>query len=200
MDLFFFISTIILIFICIFPVIRFLAVKCNIIPNEGTYHDRVPNIQSAAHDPSSENPVGGTHEVVVHRSRFSGSLSALATSFLGLAFLYFILSGKLSLDLVYTGTSSSKSMEKQVASGNSGIDWKVVDGVRWFRVIGTDSAGISYSGWISELFFRREPPDSNPESKDFMEKIGLPSMKERLEGAKQMRNIGKTLQKVLSSD
>ncbi|HNW36995.1 MAG TPA: hypothetical protein PKM25_18795, partial [Candidatus Ozemobacteraceae bacterium] len=74
------------------------------------------------------------------------------------------------------------------------------DGVRWHLVIGTDTAGIGYSGWVSEAFFRQSPPQSSPGGKDILEKFGLPSWDERIKAAKQLKKVGNALQKALANN
>ncbi|HOT29763.1 MAG TPA: hypothetical protein PLU72_16420 [Candidatus Ozemobacteraceae bacterium] len=122
------------------------------------------------------------------------------SSVAGVVFLYYIASGRFSIDAMYTLSETDRDHSIATASEPHGIDWKVVDGVRWFRVIGTDSAGIPYNGWISELFLRDAPPEPSSETKGIMEKIGLPSVKEKIEGARQLRKIGKALEQALTKD
>ncbi|NLI80003.1 MAG: hypothetical protein GX442_26600 [Candidatus Riflebacteria bacterium] len=81
--------------------------------------------------------------------------------------------------------------------GLRGKDWAVVDGIRWFRFLGTDSAGVGYDGWVSELAFQAAPPESSGEG-DLLQKVGLPSVKERVEAARRLRNVGNTLRQTLS--
>ncbi len=81
--------------------------------------------------------------------------------------------------------------------GLRGPDWAVVDGIRWFRFLGTDSAGVGYDGWVSELAFQTAPPEPSGEG-DLLQKVGLPSVKERVEAARRLREVGKALQQTLS--
>lgn len=197
--MFIYFLTFILLFICIFPVIRLFAIKCGIIPDEAACEKVHANIHLSGIKAGPER-YDDTPDVGIAKSGFPISFRAISASLLGMGFLYAITSGFVSVDAVYQDLSPSRPSGPHAAAEPAGSDWKIVDGIRWFRVNGTDSAGIGYSGWVSELFFRREPPESNPEAKDLMEKIGLPSMKERLEAAKQLRNIGKSLQQALSND
>ncbi|MBP7634237.1 hypothetical protein KBA41_08685 [Candidatus Ozemobacteraceae bacterium] len=130
------------------------------------------------------------------RSRLRYVVSSIA----GIIFLYSIASGRFSVDGLCTSPTHVPAAVPRTASESHGLDWKVIDGVRWIRVTGTDSAGIGYNGWISELFIKNAPPEPSSETNDIMEKIGLPSMKEKLEGARQLRKVGKALEQALSKD
>ncbi len=199
MNTFLFIATVVLVFVFVFPLMRLVAMKCGVIPpthdhaslpeKADTTSQPVPMSGLPDRDPGDSAPTSG-------RSSFRYAASTIA----GIIFLYSIVSGKLSVDALYTSSAPSPDPAHTTASESSALDWKLVDGVRWFRVTGTDSAGIGYTGWISELFLRDAPPEPSSDTKGIMEKIGLPSMKEKLEGARQLRKIGKALEQALSRD
>lgn len=69
-----------------------------------------------------------------------------------------------------------------------------VNGIRWFRVLGTTTTGIGYRGWVSEFGLLERPPDPVAAT-DVAALLGLPSMRERLEAAKQLREIGEELRR-----
>ncbi|EKD81052.1 MAG: hypothetical protein ACD_39C02007G0002 [uncultured bacterium] len=73
----------------------------------------------------------------------------------------------------------------------------IVDGVNWIKIVATSSTGIPFTGWVSELAIQKEPPKENPMSDEFMKKLGLPTQKERLEGAKRLRKVGESLDTAL---
>lgn len=77
-----------------------------------------------------------------------------------------------------------------------GNDWAVIDGVRWFRLVGTDSAGIGYDGWVSEYAFHQALPSPTGDG-DIFQKMGLPSIKERIEAARRLRQTGEALKQAL---
>jgi hypothetical protein len=79
----------------------------------------------------------------------------------------------------------------------AGSDWAVIDEVRWFKVVGTDSAGIGFSGWVSEMAFQKHPPVPSGETKNLLEKAGLPTVKERVKAMKQLQSMGDNLKKQL---
>ena len=103
-----------------------------------------------------------------------------------------------SIDRIVKSRLSNLVGSPSPIAENRGDDWALIDGVRWFRVIGTDTAGVGYSGWVSEFAFNDMLPASSGE-KDLLEKIGLPSIKERVKAAKQMKRIGDSLKQALKS-
>lgn len=76
-----------------------------------------------------------------------------------------------------------------------GQDWAEVDGIRWFHLLGTDSAGIGFHGWVPELAFKDNPPEPTPGGKGIMEKIGLPSVAEQVKAAKQLKKMSDELRR-----
>ncbi len=72
-------------------------------------------------------------------------------------------------------------------------NWMMVDGVRWFQFIGTDSGGVGYSGWVPELAFRDFPPTPSPGTKNILQKLGLPDPGETAKAIKQMKNVNKVM-------
>ncbi|HEY9069741.1 MAG TPA: hypothetical protein VIV61_05755 [Candidatus Ozemobacteraceae bacterium] len=190
-------TVVILVAVC-YPVIRLMANHYGILSD---IHSDAEQAQPAP-APLEQEPAPSGYPPVCDtpfKRRFGGLLSLLFI-LVGGGFLYGLTSGKISLDALYNRLHPPKAQTSAVVSEPSGLDWKLVDGIRWFHVTGTDSAGIGYSGWVSELFFLSSPPKSTPEGKDILEKLGLPSFKERLEAAKQLREVGSVLQQALKNN
>lgn len=83
----------------------------------------------------------------------------------------------------------------------SGADWAVVDGVRWFKIVGTDSVGIGFGGWVSEMAFKGGPPASTGSSTNgIMQKLGLPTPEESVQAYKQLQKLGKDMKKQLRNN
>lgn len=190
MNVLLFVTTVLLVGVFVFPLIRLVALKCGIIPPIHEFPSQ------PAHTPVLPECDAGYEAPASGRSGFRYTLSSVA----GLIFLYCIGTGRFSIDTPHPASEPTPNTSPIRASESHGLDWKIVDGVRWFHVAGTDSAGIGYTGWISELFLRVEPPESSSDTPGIMEKISLPSMKEKLEGTRQLRKIGKALEQALSKD
>gem|GEM_PF-2101719 len=193
--------TIIVIIAVFFPLFRLIAAKANFFPEspEGELPSPESDKTQSPTDANTEMANEPYPEVPPPPSRPRRLRGHLYTVFtlLGISLVFCLATGKISLDRLYSKHYKAKSAAAHTPNESSGEDWKVVDGIRWFRVTGTDSAGVGYSGWVSELVFRQNPPESLPAVKGFLEKLGFPSMKERLDAARQMRNISQALQKAL---
>jgi len=103
----------------------------------------------------------------------------------------------ISIDkLVYR--SFTKNLSDTPSVVHLGVDWTIVDGVRWFKVNGTDTMGIGYHGWVSEMSFCASPPVQMPnQTKDILSKLGLPTIEERSKAIKQQKKLAAALQKAL---
>lgn len=78
-----------------------------------------------------------------------------------------------------------------------GKNWKIIDGVRWFYINGKDDSGVFFKGWVSEYAFWPTPPNPSPTGKNFLEKLGLPTVQERIAAVKQLQEVGKALRQSL---
>lgn len=94
-----------------------------------------------------------------------------------------------SLDKAFRGGNSLPTAEAKAQPFPSDTDWVVVDGVRWFKLIGTDSGGIGYAGWVPELAFRDSPPASASVAKNFLQKMGFPDPEETAKAIKQVKEV-----------
>ena len=79
-----------------------------------------------------------------------------------------------------------------------GEDFQQVNGIRWFHIVGTDSAGVGYMGWVSEFAFYPNPPEAASDS-DIFSAVGLPTIKERMKAIKQRKYIGDSLREALKN-
>lgn len=199
MNIILFIITVFIVFVFVFPLLRFVAMACGIIhaPPDTTSCSETTD-SAASSTPRIDYPEDDPSDAP-SSARRAGYRYA-ASSVVSLLFLYFIATGRVSVDALYTATLPPDGSPRPAPSQPHGHDWKIVDGVRWFRVTGTDSAGIGYSGWTSELLLREAPPEASSDTPGILEKIGLPSVKEKLEGARQLRKVGKALEQALSRD
>lgn len=73
----------------------------------------------------------------------------------------------------------------------------VVDGINWFMIVATSTRGVPFTGWVSELAIQTEPPKENKMANEMMQKLGLPTNRERLESIKQLKKVGKALNTAL---
>jgi len=73
----------------------------------------------------------------------------------------------------------------------------VVDGVNWIKIVATSTSGVPFEGWVSELAIHKEPPKENKMADAFMEKIGLPTNRERKESIKSLKNVSGALKEAL---
>ena len=69
----------------------------------------------------------------------------------------------------------------------------VVDGINWFRLVATSTSGVPFEGWVSEMAIQSEPPKENKMADEMMKKLGLPTQREKLEGARRLRGISESL-------
>lgn len=199
MNISLFIITVLIVFAFAFPLLRFVAMACGIIPaapdSSSCSNTTEPAAASAPPTFCPEDELG----VAATQARRTGYRYAVS-SLMGLLFLYFVVTGRFSVDALYTSSLPAGEPPRPAVSHHHGHDWKIVDGIRWFRVTGTDSAGIGYSGWTSELLLRDAPPEASSDTPGILEKIGIPSAKEKIEGVRQLRKVGKALEQALSRD
>lgn len=194
-----FIITVLIIFVFVFPLLRFVAMAFGIIhapPETMSCTESTESSTSSAPRIVYPENDPGVAPSPAQRTGFRYAVSTVVS----ILFLYFIATGRVSVDALYTTSLPPDGSPRPTSSQLHGLDWKIVDGVRWFRVTGTDSAGIGYSGWTSEFLLREAPPETSSDTPGILEKIGLPSVKEKLEGARQLRKVGKALEQALSRD
>lgn len=120
---------------------------------------------------------------------------AIAASILGV--IGYCLYHGISLDQFLRGKLGT-SIETAQSSEPMGKDWAMRNGLRWVYLVGTDSAGVGYRGWVSEFSFLRGLPEPTGEQ-DILSRMGLPSIKERLEGARQLRKTVDALNQALKN-
>lgn len=73
----------------------------------------------------------------------------------------------------------------------------IVDGVNWIKIVATSTSGVPFEGWVSELAIHKEPPKENKMADAFMEKIGLPTNRERIESIRSLKKVGNALKESL---
>ncbi len=80
-----------------------------------------------------------------------------------------------------------------------GQDWVDIEGIRWFKILGTDSSGMGYSGWVSELAIKKAPPLYLGSSAELITHLGFPSSKERARNAKALRKLLEDMERAVHS-
>jgi hypothetical protein len=93
----------------------------------------------------------------IHIHRSYSSLPVRMAALVILIFIGYSLYSIGSFDKALRGPTSPDPLAR---SRPDGQNWRVADGIRWFHVLGTDSAGICYSGWVSERSIQPHPPVS----------------------------------------
>ncbi|HOY65490.1 MAG TPA: hypothetical protein PLP29_01300, partial [Candidatus Ozemobacteraceae bacterium] len=164
MDMLIFAVTILLLVIFCYPILRYLARHLGVPVDAPAQTSVAPDSPPAVEAPLPSESSPSTTDTP--RSNKAGGFLSVCFILVGGSLLYGLSSGKLSLDGLYAKWKPPQKSSSPVASEPMGLDWRIVDGIRWFHVTGTDTAGIGYSGWVSELFFRDSPPESSPEGKD----------------------------------
>ncbi|RCK79378.1 MAG: hypothetical protein OZSIB_0018 [Candidatus Ozemobacter sibiricus] len=148
---------------------------------------------ASAHPGVAEEPDAAAFAVASPRSSFAAGRYAVICGVIGL--FVFCLHEGISLDRLVRERWRPAAGPAAVAVPR-GEDWAIIDGVRWFRLVGTDSAGVGYQGWVSELAFNQAPPEPSGDG-DLLQKIGLPSIRERVEAARRLRQAGEALKQAL---
>lgn len=146
---------------------------------------------------SKGEPGGETEDPFAPRLPLPRSNGRLALAFAIVGIFGLFLHQGFSLDQWVKDRMAPPAAGPVADPGLRGKDWAVVDGIRWFRFLGTDSAGVGYDGWVPELAFQAAPPEPSGEG-DLLQKVGLPSVKERVEAARRLREVGKSLRQALS--
>lgn len=102
----------------------------------------------------------------------------------------------------HTGPNSiaaEETIQREAMSEANFVGHTVVEGVNWFKIVATSTTGVPYEGWVSELAIRKEPPKENKAADAMMQKLGLPTNKERIHNIKKMRNVVDALKTALSN-
>ncbi|MDD2997601.1 MAG: hypothetical protein PHV05_00990 [Candidatus Riflebacteria bacterium] len=76
---------------------------------------------------------------------------------------------------------------------------RVVDGINWFKIVATSTEGIPFEGWVSEMAIQSQPPEENKLADELMQKLGLPTNRERIDSIKKIKNINQALDTALES-
>lgn len=100
-----------------------------------------------------------------------------------------------SFDTAFQKAFPGKTAVQAATVAPQGKDWKEVDGIRWFYLVGTDSSGVGFQGWVPELAFKEAPPEPTPGGKTLLETIGLPSAAEQAKAAKQLKKMSEELRR-----
>ncbi len=129
------------------------------------------------------------------KPRRSSGGTVLSLAFLGA--IGYLWSQHGSLDQMIKAWSSPASQPAPAAQAQLASDHAVIDGIRWFQLVGTDSAGVGYSGWVSELAFHQQPPEpSHASGTDaILQKLGLPTTADTVKAARQLRKLGEDLKR-----
>ena len=192
-------TTIILFLVLIIAAVRLIRKAFD--PEEENRHipHRVYSSSSTASSSSSDKPFPDPADegyplaegAWKPRRSLSGTFLTLAF-FAGVGYVWFYHG---SLDQALKTLTPKMAPAVPVAGIAPGADHAVVDGVRWFRLVGTDSTGIGYQGWVSELAFREVPPEPSGASGTggLLQKAGLPTPAEQVKAAKQLRKVGDQL-------
>jgi hypothetical protein len=68
-----------------------------------------------------------------------------------------------------------------------------VDGVNWFEISGKAANGELINGWFSEFALKKEPAKESKGIDAVSKKLGLPTVKERMEYIKKLKKINSAL-------
>jgi hypothetical protein len=148
-----------------------------------------------------------THRRSPRRLSFSGTMILVAA----FAFLVYTnidliketkLYKRLNSDLNSNLTSKSGEPEKPVIEAKTLriTGEKKVDGVVWFQLTGTNSNGEKVQGWFTEYALKQKPPEEAKMINSLSEKLGLPTMEERVEYYKKLKNINSSLNQALKPE
>lgn len=96
-------------------------------------------------------------------------------------------------------TAPADEQKRQTISAGNIYGHAVVDGVNWFKIVATSSEGVPFEGWINEMAIHASPPRENKAADALMQKLGLPTNKERIDSIKSLKKVGSALKDSLRS-
>ncbi len=94
---------------------------------------------------------------------------------------------------------ASNEEKRQTISPGTIDGHAIVDGVNWFKIVATSSEGVPFEGWINEMAIHASPPKESKAADALMQKLGLPTNKERIESIKSLQKVGSALKDSLRS-